>query len=146
MVEGGLWPWVIPLGRTITGFCVGIMLGICGGWAATVFNAMIEFPWSPEVHRNIYVVGIGLGAGLGAYCGWMILGFRWYRVVAALAASLAGGVVGAYLGLIWGYEATPSYLGRAYTVESWLHYGAPVGGIAVAASIGIYHYVRNLGR
>ena len=146
MVEGGLWPWVIPMGRTIAGFCVGVMLGICGGWAGILFNHLIEFPWSLEVHRNIYIVGIGLGAGLGAYTGWMILGARWYKVVGVLLAALAGGVLGAYLGMQYAYSIPPSYLGQRYTIDNWLHWGAAIGGIVVAASFGIYHYVRNLGR
>jgi hypothetical protein len=146
MVEGGIWPLLIPAARTIAGFCVGVMLGICGGWAATVFNAFIEYPWSPAVHLNLYVVCIGLGGGLGAYCGWVMLGFRWYLFLATIILALAGGVLGAYLGQVYGGLTEPSYLGRSYTIDSWLHFGAPIGGIVVASSLGIYNYVRNLGR
>ncbi len=143
MVEGGIWPFVIPAARTIAGFCVGVMLGICGGWAAITFNHMIGFPWSAEVHRNLYIIGIGLGGGLGAYCGWVILGFRWYLIVGMVLLVLAGGVLGAYLGLEYGRTIDPTYLGKHYTIDNWLHWGAAIGGIVVAGSVGIFNYLRN---
>jgi hypothetical protein len=146
MVESGIYPYLIPFARTIAGLVVGVMLGICGGWAAITFNHMIEFPWSLEVHRNIYVTGIGLGGGVGAYLGWMILNIRWYLILGTILLVLAGGVMGAYLGAEYGQIADPSYLGRRYTIDNMMHWGAAFGGIAVAATLGIYHYVRNLGR
>ncbi len=146
MVEGGIYPYLIPLARIVAGFGVGVMLGICGGWVGITFNHMIEFPWSLEVHRNIYIVGIGLGGGLGAYFGWMTLAIRWYLIAGTLLLVLAGGVLGAYLGMEYGEVVDPSYLGRRYTIDNMMHFGAPLGGIIVASSLGLYHYVRNMGR
>jgi hypothetical protein len=146
MLESGIYPFLIPFARTVAGFCVGVMLGICGGWAAITFNHMIAFPWSLEVHRNIYVVGIGLGGGLGAYFGWMSFNIRWYLMVGMILLALCGGVAGAFLGLEYGQIADPSYLGRRYTIDSMMHWGAAIGGIAVASALGIFHYVRNMGR
>ncbi len=144
MIEGGIYPYLIPLARTIAGFCVGVMLGICGGWAAITFNHMIGFPWTLEVHRNIYIVGIGLGGGLGAYFGWVNLNVRWYLIAGALA--LGGGVAGAFLGLEYGQSAEPTYLGRRYTIDNMMHWGAAIGGITVASALGLFYYVRDLGR
>jgi hypothetical protein len=146
MVEGGIYPYLIPFARTVAGLSVGVMLGIVGGWTAITFNHMIEFPWSLEVHRNIYIVGIGLGGGLGAYLGWMVLNIRWYLILGTILLVLAGGVLGAYLGLKYGEIADPTYLGRRYTIDNMMHWGAAIGGIAVAAALGILHYVRNMGR
>jgi hypothetical protein len=146
MVEGGIYPYLIPFARTVAGLGVGMMLGIVGGWTAITFNHMIEFPWSLEVHRNIYIVGIGLGGGLGAYLGWMVLNIRWYLILGTILLVLAGGVLGAYLGLKYGEIADPTYLGRRYTIDNMMHWGAAIGGIAVAAALGILHYVRNMGR
>jgi hypothetical protein len=146
MVESGIYPYLIPFARTVAGLGVGVMLGIVGGWVAITFNHMIEFPWSLEVHRNIYVVGIGLGGGLGAYLGWMVLNIRWYLIAGTILLVLAGGTLGAYLGLEYGETAEPSYLGRRYTIDNMMHWGAAIGGIAVAAALGIFHYVRNMGR
>lgn len=146
MVESGIYPFLIPIARTVVGFAVGVMLGICGGWAAITFNHMIGFPWSLEVHRNIYIVGIGLGGGLGAYLGWVSFNIRWYLIAAMVFLVLGGGVLGAYLGLEYGQIAEPSYLGRRYTIDSMMHWGAAIGGIAVATGLGMIHYLKNLGR
>jgi hypothetical protein len=59
---------------------------------------------------------------------------------------LSGGGAGAYLGLEYGEVADPNYLGRRYTIDSMMHWGAAIGGIAVASALGMFHYVRNLGR
>jgi hypothetical protein len=146
MVEGGIYPFLIPLARTIAGFCVGVMLGILGGWVAITFNHMVGFPWSLEVHRNIYVVGIGLGGGLGAYFGWMSFNVRWYLIAGMILLALSGGVAGAYLGFEYGKIAEPTYLGQRYTIDNMMHWGAAIGGIAVASVLGIFHYLRNMGR
>ena len=122
------------------------MLGLGGGWASITFNHMIGFPGSLEVHRNIYIVGIGLGGGLGACFGWMTLTFRWYLILATILLVLAGGILGAYLGLEYGQVIDPSYLGRRYAIDNMMHWGAAVGGTTVASALGLYHYVRNLGR
>ena len=45
MLETGVYTWVVPLARTVTGFIIGTMLGIVGGWAVVIFNAMIGYPW-----------------------------------------------------------------------------------------------------
>ena len=84
MVEGGFYSYLIPFARTVVGFFVGVMLGICGGWVGITFNHMVGFPWSLEVHRNIYIMGIGLGGGLGAYLAWVNLGVRWYLVAGTI--------------------------------------------------------------
>ena len=137
MIDGGFYAFFIPVARTIAGFCVGVMLGICGGWAAITFNNFIGFPWSLEVHRNIYIVGIGLGAGVGAYLGWVNLSERWYLVVGTVALVLLGGLVGVYIGYEYGKVVEPSYLGRRYTVDNYLHWFAPLGAIIVATILGL---------
>ena len=76
MVEGSIYYWVVPFGRAIAGFMAGLLLGIAGGWMAVVIYAMAGFPWTIEVQRNMYLVWIGLGAGIGSYLGWMNLTSR----------------------------------------------------------------------
>ncbi len=146
MVEGGFYPYLIPIARTVVGFFVGVMLGICGGWVGITFNHMVGFPWSLEVHRNIYIMGIGLGGGLGAYVAWVNLGVRWYLIAGTILLVLGGGVLGAYLGFEYGQVVDPSYLGRRYTIDNNMHWGAAIGGIIVASAFGLFNYVRNMGR
>lgn len=146
MLDGGIYAFIVPFGRTLAGFIIGVMLGIVGGWIAVIFNAMSGYPWTLAVHHNIYLVGIGLGAGGGAYCGWMNLSLRWYLVIGSLLLVLLGGITGAYIGYIYGQQVDPTYLGRRYTIDNTIHFGAAVGGIAVSATIGLIGQVRSWGR
>ena len=146
MVEGGIYVWAVPLGRTLAGFFVGLFLGIFGGWLALIFNAMIGYPWDIDVHTNIYFVSIGLLAGLGAYFGWMNLTLPRYLIAGSLLLVLLGGIAGTYIGLVYGQNVEPAFLGRAYTIDNWLHFGAAIGGITVSTSVGLISGFRTMGR
>ena len=146
MVEGGIYVWAIPLGRMLVGFFIGVFLGILGGWLALIFNAMIGYPWDVDIHTNIYFVSIGLGAGLGAYFGWMNLTLRWYLIAGSLLLVLAGGTVGTYIGLVYGQNVEPTYMGRHYTIDNSLHFGAAIGGITLSTALGLLNVFRTKGR
>ena len=146
MIEGSIYDWAIPLARSTAGFVVGVFLGIFGGWAAVAFNAFAGYPWPLEVHRNIYLVGIGLGAGVGTYVGWMNLTSRRYLVLAFILLVLAGGVAGAYLGFLYGQRAEPGMLGRHYAIDSAIHFGAAIGGIIFSTTLGLLNQWGRIGR
>ena len=146
MIEGGIYVWAIPLGRTLAGFFVGLMLGIFGGWLARIFNGMIGYPWDLDIHTHIYFVSIGLGAGLGAYFGWMNLTLRWPLIAGSLLLVLAGGTLGTYIGLVYGQNVEPTYMGRLYTIDNSLHFGAGIGGIIVSTALGLFNGIRTLDR
>ena len=146
MVEGGVYTWVLPLGRTVVGFMIGVFLGILGGWAASIFNAMIGYPWASVIHLNIYFVSIGLGAGLGAYVGWMNLTTSRYLIIGSLVLVMVGGIVGSYIGLVYGQNVDPNYLGRSYAIENGLHFGAAIGAILVSTALGLFNEIKTKGR
>ena len=146
MVEGGLYSWVLPLGRTVVGFMVGVFLGILGGWAALIFNAMIGYRWDSDIHLNIYFVSIGLSAGLGAYVGWMNLTATRYLIIGSLVLVMVGGIGGTYIGLVYGQNVEPNYLGRSYAIENGLHFGAATGAILVSTALGIFNEIKTKGR
>ena len=146
MIEGGIYVWALPLGRTLAGFFVGLFLGIFGGWLALIFNAMIGYPWDLAVHTNIYFVSIGLGAGLGCYFGWMNLTLRWHLIASSILLVLAGAMAGTYLGLAYGQNVDTTYLGRQYTIDNWLHFGAAIGGITASTALGLFNERRTTGR
>ena len=137
------------MGRTVAGFMIGLFLGIVGGWLAAIFNSLagcpFRCPWELEIHRNIYLVCVGLGAGVGAYSGWMSLALRWHLIAASLLLVILGGVAGTYLGHVYGQNVGPTYLGRAYTIDNWLHFGAAIGTIAVSTALGMFNEFGSTG-
>ena len=139
MIVDGIYTLLIPAFRSLAGFGIAVFLGILGGWLAITFNHMIGFPWSLELHRNIYIVGIGLGSGLGAYFAWVNLSIPWYFVLLTICVVLIGGVASAFGGMVYGSFVEQSYLGRAYTIDNNLHWGAAVGGIFVATCVGLFN-------
>ena len=146
MIEGGIYFWLLPVFRTVIGFCIGGFLAVMGGWMARNFNQLAGFAWDADVHRNIYLVGIGLGAGVGAYVAWMNLTSRWYVTGASLLLAVIGGIAGTYIGLVYGGTIDPTYLGQKATIVNTSHWGAVVGGIAVATALGVFNEIRTKGR
>ena len=143
MIEGGIYYWAVPLGRVIAGFMTGLLLGIVGGWMAVVIYAMAGFPWSVELQRNMYLVWIGSGAGIGGYLGWMNLTSRRSLIIAFVVLVIIGGIAGAYLGFLYGQRVEPGYLGRHYKLDSTIHFGAAIGAIVTATALGL---INQLGR
>lgn len=137
MIEGGIYYWAVPLGRAIAGFMTGLLLGIVGGWMAVIIYAMAGFPWSFEIQRNMYLVWIGLGAGIGGYLGWMNLTSRRSLIIAFVVLVIIGGIAGSYLGSLYGHRVEPAYLGRHYTLDSAIHFGAAIGAIVTATALGL---------
>lgn len=143
LLEGGIYSYAIPIGRIIAGLFIGTMLGIVGGWMGLTFNAMAGFPWSLETHQNIYITCIGVGAGVGAYVGWINLSLRWYAVAASVLLVLLSGVAGGFLGHTIGQVVEPSFMGQRDTIVNYTHYGAIGGAIAVSTIQGLYHHFRT---
>ncbi len=146
MLEGGIYVWAVPFGRIVVGFFLGAFLAIMGGWFAKIFNAMVAYPWDTQMHANIYFVSIGLGAGLGAYLGWVNLGLRWYLIAVSVLLVLLGGIAGVYIGSIYGQNIDPTFLGQRGAVVNMIHWGAIIGAIAVSTAIGLFNEVRSGGR
>ncbi len=146
MIDGGLYTFAVPIGRVLAGLVLAIMLGILGGWFGVVFNAMAGYPWPLGIHRNIYLVCVGLGAGAGGYLAWTNLGLRWFLIVISVLLVLLGGIAGTYLGYVYGQSVDPTYLGRAYTVDNAIHLGAAIGAIATSTALGLIGVIRTQGR
>ncbi len=143
-MEGTIYSYIVPVGRIIAGFFVGMMLGIVGGWAGLTFNALVGYPWNANIHLTFYLAGIGLGAGLGAYLTWMNLGMRWYLVVLTVFLVIVAGMLGSVLGnLYWDFFTDASYMGARDTRVNVTHFGAAIGAIIVSSIFGLYYQLRT---
>ncbi len=146
MVEHNIYTYVVPIARAIAALMLAGFFGIVGGWIGTTISAFAGYPWSLQVHNQIYLVSIGLGAGAGGYLAWMDLTPRRLWIAAAALAALLGGLAGVYAGYAYGQVAEESFLGRGYTVENTIHWGAALGGFGVATLLGFFNEVRTRGR
>jgi hypothetical protein len=146
MNDGGIYNFIVPSARAVAGFTIGLFLGIMGGWLALIFSALIEYPWDRSVHLNIYLVSIGLGAGIGAYLAWMNRDVRRMLIICSVLLVLTGGIAGTYLGYVYGQSVDPTYLGKAYTIDNNVHLGAAIGAIAIATTLGLISSLWTRGR
>ena len=146
MVDGGIYGFVIPMARTIASIFVGMMLGIVGGWAALTFNALVGYPWGANIHLAIYVIGIGLGAGIGAYGCWINLNPRWFIILATILLVIAAGIIGSAVGnAYWSFFTDATYMGARDTRVNVTHFGGMIGAGAVATLFGLYYHFRTRG-
>ena len=144
LVEGGIYGWLIPGARTIAALFLAIMLGMVGGWFALTLNALVGYPWGAYIHLAIYVIGIGLGAGIGAYVCWINRSPRWYLVLGIFLLVLAIGVAGSAIGnAYWNLFTDPSYMGARDTRVNMTHFGGAVGACMAATAIGLYLHFRT---
>lgn len=143
LVEGGIYGYVIPMARTIAGYIMALLLAIGGGWTVTILNAMIGYPWVGNTFFAIYVVGVGMGAGLGAYLAWINLSMRWYTLILTVLMILAAGIGGSSVGYVfWEHVFGENYLGPRDSQINATHFWAPIGAILVSAMIGFYFHFR----
>jgi hypothetical protein len=142
MLQGGISSYVIPLGRTLAGFIAALLLAFLGDVTARVFNLAIGYPWSQLVHQNIHLIGIGVGAGIGAYLGWMSLGPRWYLVLGWAMLVLAGGIAGAFLASVYGPGVDPTYWWSRFATDTTIHLSAAALSTVVATILGLINDIR----
>jgi hypothetical protein len=146
MLQGGISSYVIPLGRTLAGFIAALLLAFLGDVTGRVFNLAIGFPWSQAVHLNIHLISIGVGAGIGAYLGWMSLSPRWYLLSGWAMLVLAGGIAGAFLGRIYGPGVDPTYWWSRFATDSTIYLSAAALSTIVATILGLINDICTTAR
>ena len=60
--------------------------------------------------------------------------------------AVLGGIVGTYLGAEYGQNIEATYMGQRATIVNNSHWGAAIGGIAVATCLGVFNEIRTKGR
>ena len=123
---------------------MALLLAIGGGWAVTILNAMIGYPWLGNTFFSIYIVGVGIGAGMGAYLAWINLDMRWYLITITVLVILAAGVAGSTVGYVyWEPLYGENYLGPRDSQINATHFWAPIGAIIIATLVGLYFHFRS---
>ena len=132
---------LIPLFRTAGGFVASLLLAFTGDLAARVFNLLTGFSLDPVVHQNTNFVGIGLGAGVGAFLGWLNPNFPKYWIFGSLLLVLLAGIGGAYGGRAMGPGVDTSYWWGRFATDRTVYLSASTAGLFLATSLGLISQV-----
>lgn len=137
MVRGSWWEYAIPVGKTVAGFVLALLLAFVGDLGTRILNLLLGYPWPLEVYQNLNVVSIGAGAGIGAYLGWINWSWSRYWAIGTLLPVIASGVLGAYLGLAFGPGVDPTYWWSRFATDTTIYLTAAIGGTVCATAIGL---------
>ena len=101
--------------RTIVGLAVGALFGGIGfvlGWMV----------WPPSAGADylfyLRIFGLGIGAGVGGFLGWLDREGDKLTVFLFLALALSGAIGGAFVGRLYGLTATEGIQGPVSAVQS----------------------------
>ena len=137
MLRGNIGSLGTPLARVLVGLIFGVLLAVAGGLRGAFFNILAEFPWDLEIHKNIVLVGIGLGGGAGAYLAWMNPGNNAFTKLGILLLVQLGSIAGSYIGHIYGPGVDPDDFRELFAIDSTIHFSAATGGIIVSTIAGL---------
>ena len=137
---------LIPLVRTAGGLVTSLLLAFTGDLAARVFNLLTGFSLDLVVHQNVNFVAIGLGAGFGAFLGWLNPSFPKYWVFGSLLMILLAAIGGAYAARILGPGVDTSYWWGRFATDTTVYLGASTAGLFLATSLGLISQVMLANR
>ena len=127
-------PYLVPVGRTIIGALLGVVLSFIGigiAWALFIFFGFKSI----DVWLGSMFFGAGIGAGAGAFVAWLHLDRENNLVLALTAAVVVGaGVLGAWGGFEYG--STVEIECCAMPTKSPIYYAA-LGSAVVANAAGL---------
>ena len=115
------------MARVLVGFIFGVLLAVAGGLLGAFFNVLAEFPWELEIHKNIVLVGIGLGGGAGAYLAWMNPSNNAFTKLGILLLVQLGSIAGSYIGHIYGPGVDLDDFRELFAIDSTIHFSAATG-------------------
>ena len=124
------------------GYVFGVLLAVLGGLVAAFFNVLTEFPWDLAVHKNIVLVGIGLGGGAGTHLAWMNSNFNPLLGLGIFLLVLLGSIAGSYIGHLYGPGVDPDDFRELFAIDFTIHLAAAGGGMIVATTVGLLSQAR----
>ena len=131
-----LAPVLVPIGRTVLGACLGVVLSMIGigiAWALFIFFG----GQSSSIWLGSLFVGAGLGAGTGCFFAWLrIDGDELLALLLTAAIIVGAGILGAWGG--YEYGSTQEIECCAMPTKSPIYYTA-LGSVVIAnaAAIGV---------
>ena len=143
MVRGFIAEFLVPVARTVAGFIVAFLLAFLGDMLARLFNLSIGYPWDLSVHQSIVFVGIGIGASIGSYLAWVNVNYSWRMMLIFGLIVLAAGIVGAYLGRIYGPGPDSTYWWSRFATDRTVYWVAAGLSTGVATIWGLADLVYS---
>lgn len=132
--------------RTFGGLVAALLLAFIGDIAARVFNLSVSFAWDPAIHQNANFVGIGLGAGVGAFLGWVNPNMPKPVLIGFLLLVVLGGIGGAYLGRAIGPGVDTSYWWGRFATDRTVYLAAATVGIFLSTTLGFIWQAISVNR
>ncbi len=128
------------------GIVAALLLAFIGDLAARVFNLAVGFAWDPAIHQNAHFVGIGMGAGIGAFLGWVNPNMPKLLLIGSLLLVVLGGIGGAYLGRGIGSGVDTSYWWGRFATDRTIYLGAATAGIFLSTTLGFIWQAISVNR
>ena len=129
--------------RTIVGIAAGSLFGVIGlvlGWMV----------WPPPAGADylfyLRIFGLGIGAGIGGFLGWLDLEQDKPTVFLFLVLALLGAVGGAFGGRLYGLTATEGIQGPISATQSGTLrtvLGAVIGANILPLIVSLYRVARH---
>tara|TARA_A100001037_G_scaffold306590_1_gene353002 strand:+ start:4373 stop:4774 length:402 start_codon:yes stop_codon:yes gene_type:complete len=133
----------MPGVKLISSICISGILGALIGWLGIFTNRSLGYIWSPEIHLFIYFAFIGFGSGLGAYLPWLDVESKTTKRFFILGIASALGILGAYLGYLYGLNSAVEWLSMRYTIDFKTHRIAILIPVVFMAAIGGYRELKD---
>ena len=143
MIGLNVYSFIMPGVKLISSICISGILGALIGWLGIFTNRSLGYIWSPEIHLFIYFAFIGFGSGLGAYLPWLDVESKTTKRFFILGIAGALGILGAYLGYLYGLNSAVEWLSMRYTIDFKTHRIAILIPVVFMAAIGGYRELKD---
>ena len=143
MIGLNVYSFIMPGIKLISSICISGILGALIGWLGIFTNRSLGYTFAPEVHLFIYFAFIGFGSGLGAYLPWLDVESSVLKRLGILFVACLLGILGAYMGYVYGLNSAVEWLSMRYTIDFKTHRVAILVPVVFMAIVGGYRELRD---